>query len=103
MQSIWKACRTAAVLFLSFPNVALAQAGPDRAVRPAPVRRAPAIVSPELGADRRVTFRLRAPDARAVTLNGEWAGGTNVAMTKDASGIWSVVTAPIAPEAYFYT
>jgi hypothetical protein len=32
-------------------------------------------------------------------VNGEWQGGNRPAMTKDAAGMWSVVTEPIAPEA----
>jgi len=36
-------------------------------------------------------------------VNGEWQGGNGLAMTKDTAGTWSVVTGPIAPEAYFYT
>ena len=63
----------------------------------------PAVTSPDIASDRRVTFRLYAPNASAVLVNGEWQGGNRLAMTKDAAGIWSVVTEPIAPEAYFYT
>ena len=52
---------------------------------PPPARVAsPAVISPEVAADRRVTFRLYAPNASAVTVNGEWSGGNNLAMTKDA-------------------
>ena len=64
---------------------------------------APAVVSPEISSDRHVTFRLYAPTANTVTVNGEWSGGNNLAMTKDANGIWSVLTGPIAAEAYFYS
>jgi enterochelin esterase-like enzyme len=74
-----------------------APAAPGRGAAP------PAVVSPEIGSDRRVTFRLYAPTATTVTVNGEWSGGNNVAMTKDADGVWSVVTGPIAVEAYFYS
>jgi enterochelin esterase family protein len=63
----------------------------------------PTVISPEISADRRVTFRLYAPNASSATVNGEWSGGNNVAMTKDAAGTWSVVTGPIAAEAYFYS
>ena len=85
--------------FLLLLTPAHAQRGqaPGRGAAP------PAVVSPEIGSDRRVTFRLYAPTATAVTVNGEWSGGNNVAMTKDADGVWSVVTGPIAVEAYFYS
>ena len=45
------------------------------------------IVSPDVASDRRVTFRLYAPNASKVVVNGEWPGGTNLAMAKDDSGI----------------
>jgi enterochelin esterase family protein len=64
--------------------------------------RTPVVVSPEVAPDRRVTFRLYAPTANSVTVSGEWSGGNNVAMTKGPDGVWSVVTGPIAAEAYFY-
>jgi enterochelin esterase family protein len=86
-----------AVTALSFaPALVTAQAPPARAA-------APVVVSPEISSDRRVTFRLYAPSANTVTVNGEWSGGNNVAMTKGADGVWSVVTGPIATEAYFYS
>jgi enterochelin esterase family protein len=66
-------------------------------------RGGPAIVSPEVSSDRRATFRLYAPNARKVTVNGEWPKGNGIAMTKDDAGVWSVVTDPIAPEVYFYS
>jgi enterochelin esterase-like enzyme len=63
--------------------------------------RAPGIVSPELQADRHVTFRLRAPLAKEVTVSGDWGGGPT-ALTKDTEGIWSVTIGPLAPELYGY-
>jgi enterochelin esterase-like enzyme len=63
--------------------------------------RGPAIVSPEVRADRTVTFRFRAPDAKQVTLIGELDGRT-YPMTKDESGVWSVTVGPWAPDVYNY-
>ena len=60
------------------------------------------IISPEILPDRRVTLRLYAPTATSVTVSGEWASGTILAMTKDDSGVWSAVVGPIRPDAYFY-
>jgi len=59
------------------------------------------VQSPEIGADRRVTFRLNAPKAQEVTLTGEFLkGGTP--LVKGADGVWSVTVGPIDPEIYHY-
>ena len=73
--------------------LALAQpAGPD------PVSR---VASPEIGPDRRVTFRLLAPKASEVTVSGEFMSGS-VPLAKDAAGLWSVTVGPVDPEIYYY-
>ena len=59
------------------------------------------VVSPEVHADGRVTFRLAAPDARQVTLRCETV--TDGAMQRDAAGVWSITTAPLAPDIYVYS
>lgn len=59
--------------------------------------------SPEILPDNRVTFRLMAPNANQVVLNGDWPGGMNVAMTKDEQGLWSVTVGPLKPELWGYT
>lgn len=77
----------------------------------APRRQPPPVVSPEVQPDGHVTFRLRAPDAREVTLRGEWVadGGIDVsppvAMTKDDAGVWSVTVGPLPSEvlSYYFT
>ena len=73
-----------------------------------PPRRPPAdtdtLVSPEVQADRRVTFRLRAAKAGEVTLRGDWMPAqTREKMTKDESGAWSVTVGPLAPDIYSYS
>ena len=51
----------------------------------------PAIVSPEVQADRRVTFRLLAPKANEVELSGDWMGAQPPApLVKDEGGVWRV-------------
>jgi enterochelin esterase-like enzyme len=62
----------------------------------------PRIVSPEVGADRRVTFRLLAPGAREVIVSGEFMPGST-AMQKTDDGVWSVTVGPLEPEIYHYT
>jgi enterochelin esterase-like enzyme len=61
-----------------------------------------ALVSPEVQPDRRVTFRLAAPKATEVMLNGDWEGENNVAMKKDERGGWSATVGPLAPELWSY-
>ena len=75
-----------------------AQAG-QAAARPAVPRPA----SPEIAPDKRVTFRLYAPKASEVLLNGTWDDGSNIKMTKDAGGIWSVTIGPMAPQLWAYS
>jgi len=60
----------------------------------------PAITSPEVAADRRVTFRLRAPDAKAVRVSGDF--GSDADMKKGDDGTWSVTVGPLDPEMYVY-
>jgi enterochelin esterase-like enzyme len=62
------------------------------------------LVSPEVHADRRVTFRIRAPKAAEVTFFGDWMPvGKQEKMDKDAQGIWSVTLGPLEPSIYLYT
>jgi enterochelin esterase family protein len=67
----------------------------ERQTPPAPV------ISPEVLADYRVTFQLRAPNAKQVSVQFEGAGKP-LAMQKDNEGIWSATTEPLAPDYYGY-
>lgn len=71
--------------------------------RGAGMGRGPALRSPEIAVDHKVTFRLRAPSATEVILNGDWPGGRGVALTKDDSGTWSTTVGPLEPELWSYT
>jgi enterochelin esterase-like enzyme len=82
--------RISAVLLLC-SGAAWAQPSPPKAFR-----------SPEIGPDRRVTFRLLAPNAAAVTLSGEFLEGSRP-LQKDSQGVWSLTVGPIDPEIYNYT
>src|ERR1041385_9391226 len=62
----------------------------------------PRPVSPEIHSDRTVTFRLFAPKAAEVTLNGSWEGARNIAMTKDDNGVWSVTAGPLSAQLWGY-
>lgn len=64
------------------------------------------IVSPEVHPDGTVTFRLPAPEAQAVRLHCEGVpdSPTNGApMQKNADGLWTFTTQPLAPDIYAYT
>ena len=59
----------------------------------------PPVISPEVHADRTVTFRLLAPNDTEGALRLE--GGPNpIPMQKDDQGVWSVSTVPLAPDYY---
>jgi enterochelin esterase family protein len=60
-----------------------------------------AVTSPEVLADHRVTFRLRLPDVKEVSVRIDGVANP-LAMQKDAGGIWSVTTEPLAPDYYGY-
>ncbi len=59
------------------------------------------LVSPELSADGRVTFRLLAASAKDVKVAGDFTAKP-LPMTKDQSGVWSYTTSPLKPEIYGY-
>jgi enterochelin esterase-like enzyme len=59
------------------------------------------VMSPEVSADRHVTFRLRAPKASEVSVSGEFMQGSK-SLAKDEKGVWSVTVGPIEPEIYHY-
>lgn len=67
----------------------------------AQISRPPAYQSVEIHPDRTVTFRILAPQARAVTLRGEIAEG-GPKLQKDEQGMWSVTIGPVKPDLYSY-
>ena len=66
------------------------------------------LISPEVKDDRTVTFRLKAPDARAVALTGGpillaiGKGNTPLPFEKGADGIWTLTVGPLKPNMYIY-
>ncbi|MCP5113882.1 MAG: esterase, partial [bacterium] len=71
----------------------------------APARRAPrrpAVKSPEVHDDGRVTFRLRGPKVQQVTLNASWHQGSKD-LVKGADGMWTLTIGPLEPKIYNYT
>src|SRR6185436_4132658 len=70
---------------------------------------APVVTSPEVGPDRRVTFRILAPDAQKVELRSPGdipgVGGRGVApppLTRNAEGVWEATFGPLPAGAYRY-
>ena len=60
------------------------------------------LVSPDVSADHRVTFRIYAPKASEVSMNGDFLTG-RAAFEKDDKGIWSFTTEPLTPDFYSYS
>ena len=64
--------------------------------------RGPQVVSPEVSADRAITFRYAAPNAQRVTVSGELDGKT-YPMTKGENGVWTATVGPLPPDIYTYS
>jgi enterochelin esterase-like enzyme len=96
--------KIAIVLFaraLLFGSMALGQANQP----PQPARTPSPVILP----DGSVTFNLPAPDAKSVSLDGDYpigdgyhSGKKITPMTKDDSGVWSVTVGPLKPDFYSY-
>ena len=90
-------------------TVLLAGVAPAFAQPPAPAGRGggqqgPQVTSPELLADRRITFRILAPQAQAIRLAaGDIPGvGQTTQLTKGENGVWEVTIGPVNPGTYRY-
>ena len=84
-------------LLLATTACAFAQPATDWTPAPSNV---PGAAYPRLNADGRGEFRIKAPAAQSVAVQlpqGRYP------MTKDADGVWSVVTPPIEPGFHYYT
>ncbi|HVJ80467.1 MAG TPA: esterase, partial [Planctomycetia bacterium] len=64
----------------------------------------PAVVSPEVGADRSIAFRLLAPKAQVVRLAaGDIPGsGRGAELKKNDQGVWEVKVGPVQPGTFRY-
>jgi enterochelin esterase-like enzyme len=88
---------------------ALFLAGSPAAAQPArpgpPVQQQPAVKSPDVQPDGSVIFRLRAPDAKTVRVNGDFFAefGQHLDMVKNDQGIFEARSAPLASDMYVYT
>jgi enterochelin esterase-like enzyme len=62
----------------------------------------PPLVSPEVHADRTVTFRLRAPNAKEVAVSME-GSAKPAPMKKDDQDVWSATSEALEPDIYGYS
>ena len=62
----------------------------------------PPVISPEVQADHRVTFRFRAPNVKEVAVSIE-GSAKPLPMRKDDQDVWSVTSDPLAPDYYGYS
>lgn len=60
------------------------------------------IISPEVN-EKKVTFRLLAPQAKTVKLQGNWMESSPVELQKGADGVWSLSQADFKPDIYTYS
>src|SRR4051812_19995921 len=82
-------------LFLLICSVAFAALAQPAAV--------PQVTSPDVHADRSVTFRIYAPEASEVAFFGDWmAPGTSQNMNKGEDGVWAITVPPLRPSIYIY-
>jgi enterochelin esterase family protein len=97
----------AVALLGSLTVTAQQPAAPSSAAAPPPPggqrgggRGAPPVKSPEIAADGRVTFRLRAPNAREVAVT---FSGKRLPLEKDDQGVWSATSEALPPDHYTYS
>jgi enterochelin esterase family protein len=77
-------------------TILLVAAGAPAQTPPAP------LISPEVHADRSVTFRFRGTNDKEVAVQIEGMS-KSIPMQKDDLGVWSVTTEPLAPDYYGYS
>ena len=73
MPTMW---RTAAIVTAMSVTAGVTSSAQEVGARPAGT----AVVSPEIASDRRVTLRLRAPEAKAVTASGDFGPPETVSL-----------------------
>lgn len=90
---------TMLIAFTFFASFIAAAQAPQRQPTPNDT-----LVTPEVHADKRVTFRIYAPKASEATLRGDWMESPGpVNLEKDEKGVWSATVGPLAPDYYSYT
>jgi Putative esterase/Carbohydrate-binding module 48 (Isoamylase N-terminal domain) len=108
---MFRSTRSVALIVAAAGFVGLAPAGyaqaPAAPAAPQGGRgnQAPSVVSQEVSADRKITFRISAPQAQAVRLAaGDIPGvGQATQLTKGDNGVWEATVGPVEPGAYRYS
>ena len=99
------ACAAVALLAMAVPTAAQEKKSIDRpgdAALPAPSNVGNALY-PRIGADLRVTFRLKAADAKKVQMRGgDGLGKGPFNMERGEAGVWTVTTPPVVPGFHYY-
>jgi len=102
LTNLWQLLTVAALAASGLHSTTFAQPTnrPGRDFRAA----GPQVVSPEVSADRKITFRIQAAKAENVRLSaGDIPGlGQGPQMTKGTNNVWEVTVGPIGPGAYRY-
>jgi enterochelin esterase-like enzyme len=95
---------TAAVILMAMVTTCTAAERPSAERTRFGGPRGPRVISPEISADRHVTFRILAPNADTVRLSGSDIPGVGRGsdMTKDPNGVWEVTLGPLDSGAYRY-
>jgi len=113
LQSAHVAVRLTPMAVVLFVTLAAAPAlfTQDRPSAPQPAPQAgrgpqaPQFISPDVSADRRIAFRIYAPQAQAVQLAATDIPGAGkaVPLTRSDAGVWELTLGPLDPGAYRYT
>ena len=105
------ACFSAACFSAACFSLTLTMLVHARAQTPAPIynptnpqpQAAASLPTVQVSLDHRVTFRMSAPEAKTVTVNGDFRFGAGPAtLVKGADGVWTFTTDPIPPDSYTY-
>lgn len=65
------------------------------------LRERPDVQSPVINAQNDVTFKIFAPEAKNITVIGDF-GASPLAMQRDSIGVWSATISSMEPELYIY-
>ena len=97
-------CAAAVYVGATFLAVLVAQEPTPRAQGGRGGPPVPQVVSPDVSADRKVSFRIYAPQARAIRLAASDIPGVgqDAQLTRAENGVWELVHGPVAPGSYRY-
>lgn len=98
MPSAFRVSGSCSLVCLLMMCMTVAAAAPALAQQQPP----PRVISPEVDADRRVTFRLRAPGAQQVAVAID-TFPEPTPLQKDGLGVWSVTVGPLEADFYVYS